>query len=42
MLLFTVGAVITYDILTGWNPITLYDQLVSKVIVSVKNFKEIN
>ncbi|XP_063426380.1 phospholipase DDHD1-like [Mytilus trossulus] len=28
----SLGAVITYDILTGWNPITLYDQLVSKVI----------
>ncbi|XP_052058815.1 phospholipase DDHD1-like isoform X2 [Mytilus californianus] len=28
----SLGAVITYDILTGWNPIVLYDQLVSKVI----------
>ena len=29
------GAVITYDIVTGWNPIQLYDQYVSSVIVSI-------
>lgn len=28
----SLGAVITYDILTSWNPITQYDQLVTKVI----------
>ena len=28
------GCVITYDIVTGWNPIQLYDQFVSSVIVS--------
>ena len=29
-----VGAVITYDIITGWSPIQLYDQFVTSVIVS--------
>lgn len=28
----SLGCVITYDIITGWNPITLYDQFVSSVI----------
>ena len=28
------GSVITYDILTGWNPIQLYDQFVTSIIVS--------
>ncbi|XP_052768948.1 phospholipase DDHD1-like isoform X2 [Mya arenaria] len=28
----SLGCVITYDIITGWNPITLYDQYVSSVI----------
>ncbi|KAL4237730.1 Phospholipase ddhd1 [Mactra antiquata] len=28
----SLGAVITYDIITGWSPMTLYDQFVSSVI----------
>ncbi|KAH3854843.1 phospholipase DDHD1-like [Dreissena polymorpha] len=28
----SLGCVISYDIITGWNPITLYDQFVSSVI----------
>lgn len=28
----SLGCVITYDIITGWNPIILYDQYVSSVI----------
>lgn len=28
----SLGCVIAYDIITGWNPITLYDQYVSAVI----------
>ncbi|XP_041353562.1 phospholipase DDHD1-like [Gigantopelta aegis] len=28
----SLGAVITYDIMTGWNPINLYDQFVSSLI----------
>ena len=31
---FLSGCVITYDIITGWNPIQLYDQYVSSIIVS--------
>ena len=26
-----------YDIITGWNPIRLYDQYVAQVIVSMLN-----
>lgn len=28
------GAVITYDILSGWNPIRVYDQFLTDVLVS--------
>ncbi|KAL8565172.1 hypothetical protein ACOMHN_003959 [Nucella lapillus] len=28
----SLGSVITYDIITGWNPIQLYDQFVSSII----------
>ena len=28
------GSVITYDIITGWKPIQLYDQFVTSIIVS--------
>ena len=30
------GSVITYDIITGWNPLHLYDQFVTSIIVSVQ------
>jgi len=33
------GAVISYDIITGWNPIQLYDQFVTSVIVSIKSLQ---
>lgn len=32
----SLGAVITYDIITGWSPIQLYDQFVSSVIEQEK------
>ena len=30
----SLGSVILYDILTGWDPIELYDQYVCNVVVS--------
>lgn len=33
----SLGSVIMYDILTGWDPIELYDQYVSNIVVSNYN-----
>ena len=35
---FITGCVITYDIITGWNPKQLYDQYVTAVLVSSAHF----